>query len=427
MAEKKKRYSAAAAIIENLPPPPVGEADDYWEKNLEYNDKNRIVVSLRNIVLVISRNEDWAGVIAFDQFSNQVVKRKPPPFAHSLPGPWDDGDDLETVLWISQHYGFNADKKLVMQAVLAVARRHQFHPVREWFATLVWDKKPRLETWLAQYLGASEGEYSRLVGKKFLVGAVARVMRPGCKMDNVLILEGEQGRWKSTALRTLAGEAWFSDTPFTIGEKDAYLVMRGVLIYELAELDGFSRTESSRGKAFFSSGSDTYVQKYVAWAIKVPRQLVFCGTVNHGTYLRDTTGNRRYWPVKIARADIEKLARDREQLWAEAVHLFAAGERWWVQENEREIFELEQNLRYVGDAYEDKIRAHVAQSTREEHTMQQILEEALHLETSKWTRAEQIRVGEVMAAIGWRRVDRGQKYSPRYVYKRAEREPGEEG
>jgi predicted P-loop ATPase len=205
------------------------------------------------------------------------------------------------------------------------------------------------------YCGAAEDDYTRLAGSKFLIGAVARVMRPGCKMDNVLILEGPQGRWKSTAFSILAG-AWFGDTPFAIGDKDAYLQMRGNLIYELAELDGFSRTESSRAKAFFSSRYDTFVPKYVAWAIKVPRQLVFAGTVNHGTYLRDTTGNRRYWPVKIERADIEELARDRDQLWAEACTRFAEGGRWWVEESERPLFELEQELRYVGDAYEDLIR-----------------------------------------------------------------------
>jgi predicted P-loop ATPase len=243
-----------------------------------------------------------------------------------------------------------------MQAVLAAAEDGRFHPVREYFAKLKWDGTPRLATWLATYCGASENQYTQLAGVKFLIGAVARVMKPGCKMDNVLILEGEQGRWKSTALATLAGIEWFGDTPFAIGDKDSFLVTRGNLIYELAELDGFSRAESSRAKAYFSSRYDTFVPKYVAWAIKVPRQLVFAGTVNHGTYLRDTTGNRRYWPVKIERADIESLARDRDQLWAEAVHRFNAGEQWWVVESERELFSLEQELRYVGDAYEDLIR-----------------------------------------------------------------------
>jgi putative DNA primase/helicase len=419
----KQKYDAKKALLANLPAPD-GEPDDYWEKNLEQNEKLKIVASLRNAFLILTRDDRWAGVIAFDEFANQVVKRKPPPFERGEVGPWGDVDDLRTVLWLSQHYRFNVDKKLMIQAVTAAAHERQFHPVREYFAGLKWDQQPRLESWLAKYCGAADDAYSRLAGSKFLIGAVARVMRPGCKMDNVLILEGPQGRWKSTTFSILAG-AWFGDTPFAIGDKDAYLQMRGNLIYELAELDGFSRTESSRAKAFFSSRYDTFVPKYVAWAIKVPRQLVFAGTVNHGTYLRDTTGNRRYWPVKIERADIDELTRDRDQLWAEACARFAEGMRWWVEESERELFELEQELRYVGDAYEDLIREWAL--GKAELTMAMVLAECLHLEKSKWTRAEQTRVGEVLATLDYIKKDRGSGKTPRYVYAKREREPGEEG
>lgn len=420
---KKTKYDAAKALLANLPPP-SGEADDYWEKNLEQNDKLRIIASLRNIFLILTRDERWADVLGFDEFANQVVKRGRPPFEGGEAGPWGDIDDLRTAIWLSHHYRFNADKKLVIQAVTAAAHERPFHPVREYLSELQWDQQPRLRAWLARYCGASENEYTQLAGSKFLIGAVARVMKPGCKMDNVLILEGDQGRWKSTAFATLAGD-WFGDTPFAIGDKDSYLVMRGHLIYELAELDGFSRAESSRAKAFFSSRYDTFVPKYVAWAIKVPRQCVFAGTVNHGTYLRDTTGNRRYWPVKIERADIEALAGVRDQLWAEAMHRFAQGERWWVEEAERELFALEQELRYVGDAYEELVREWAL--GKSEFTMADVLADCLHLEKSKWTRAEQTRVGEVLATLGYVKADRGSAAKPRYVYKSREREPGEEG
>jgi putative DNA primase/helicase len=202
MASKQK-YDAKKALLANLPPP-EGEADDYWEKNLEQNDKLRIVASLRNIFLILTRDDRWAGVIGFDEFANQVVKRRSPPFDGAEAGPWSDIDDLRTALWLSQHYRFNADKKLVIHAVITAAHERRFHPVREYFKSLKWDGTGRLQTWLAQYCGASENEYTQLAGKKFLIGAVARVMRPGCKMDNVLILEGPQGRWKSTVAQTLA-------------------------------------------------------------------------------------------------------------------------------------------------------------------------------------------------------------------------------
>jgi putative DNA primase/helicase len=419
----KKKYDAAAAVMANLQPP-AGEASDYWEKNLERTEKLKIVASLRNTFMILMRDDRWQGVLGFDRFANQVIKRKPPPYDGGEAGPWDDVDELRTIVWLAHHYAFNADKKTIMGAAVMCAHEHAFHPVREYFDKIEWDRKERLSSWLHEYLGAQANEYARAAGMKFLIGAVARVMRPGCKMDNVLILEGPQGRWKSSALRALAGD-WFGDTPFTIGDKDAYLQIRGSLIYELAELDGFSRAESSRAKAFFASSHDTFVPKYVAYAIKVPRQCVFSGTVNHGTYLRDTTGNRRYWPVKIERADIEAIVRDRDQLWAEANHLYRDGRRWWVEEDERELFALEQELRYVGDAYEDDIRTWALEKS--EFTMAHVLADCLKLEKSKWTRAEQSRVGEVLATLGYEKRDRGSKMNPRYVYKLREREPGEEG
>jgi predicted P-loop ATPase len=417
-----KKYDVKKALLETLPPP-SGEADDYWEKNLEQNDKLRIIASLRNIFLIVTCDERWVGVLAFDEFSHQVVKRKGPPFEGGEAGPWGDVDDLDLVLWLSQHYHFNPDKKLVAQAVMAAAHRQRFHPVREYFGKLEWDRRERLAGWLHTYCGARDDKYSRAAGLKFLIGAVARVMRPGCKMDNVLILEGDQGRWKSTALATLAGE-WFGDTPFTIGDKDSFLVTRGHLIYELAELDGFSRAESSRAKAFFSSRYDTYVPKYVAWAVKMPRQCVFAGTVNHGTYLRDTTGNRRYWPVKIQRAQIDELARDRNQIWAEALHCFSQGERWWIEDADRNLFEPEQAMREPTDAFEELLAIGLAGEART--TMTYILEQVLKLDKARWSRAEQTRVGELLKRLGWvrERATRGERS---YYYIRDEDEPGEEG
>lgn len=419
---KKPKYDAGQAVLATLPPP-TGEPDDYWEKNLELTDKLKVVASLRNIYLILSRDDRWEGVIGFDEFSHQVMKVKPPPFDYGAAGPWSDADDSRAMIWLSHHYRVNVDHKTLVRAVTAVAHDHAFHPVRKYFDGLVWDGRERLPGWLHEYLGAEANEYARAVGMKFMVGAVARVMRPGCKMDNVMILEGAQGRWKSTALRLLA-DPWFMDTPFTIGDKDAYLVIRGSLIVELAELDGFSRAESSRAKAFFSSPTDTFVPKYIAWSIKVPRQCVFAGTVNHGTYLRDTTGNRRYWPVKIQRAEIDALRSDRDQLWAEAVHRYNQGERWWVEPDEAELFALEQELRAIGDVYEDKIAEYL--TGRTETTMEQLLSDALKLDTSKWTPAEQTRVGNVMQALGWekRRRTTGTRG---YFYAQRAREPGEEG
>lgn len=370
---------------------------------LKYGSNKRPLNCLFNVTAVLEQDDEWGGVLGWDAMASQVIKRKPPPFNGGEVGPWSDVDEIRTAVWIADKYDFNPHVTDVRKAMLSAAHRASFHPVRDYLESLTWDGTPRVLDWACVYLGAtSEGEtgqYALAAGKKWLISAVARVMRPGCKADNVLILEGPQGRLKSSALAVL-GSPWFMDTPFNLHDRDRFTHIQGRWIIELAELDGFSRAESSAAKAFFSSSSDVWTPKYIAHAIEVQRQCVFAGTVNLGTYLHDKTGNRRYWPLRIGTIDLEALKRDRDQLWAEAVHLFNAGEKWWVEPHEFELFALEQHARETPDALEDVIAAFVADKA-EGVTMRAILEVGLDIALKDWTPALQARIGHIMSALGW--------------------------
>jgi len=371
---------------------------------LRYGDKGKPVASLFNVAAVLEQDDRWTGVLAWDQMASQVVKRKPPPFLGGEVGAWSDVDEIRTSIWIAEHYDFNPNIHDVRRAMLSAAQRSPFHPVRQYLEAIEWDRTPRVLDWVCRYLGAEDagetGAYHLSAGSKWLISAVARVMRPGCKADNVLILEGPQGRLKSSALAVLGGE-WFMDTPFNLHDKDRFTHIQGRWIVELAELDGFSRAESSAAKAFFSSPQDRYTPKYIAHAIEVKRQVVFAGTVNLGTYLHDKTGNRRYWPVRVGEINLEALRRDRDQIWAEALVRYAAGEKWWVSEQaEAAIFALEQSLRETPDALEELIGAYV--EVHEDVTMRQLLESlAPDVKIKDWTPALQNRVGHIMSALGW--------------------------
>lgn len=400
MAERNEQSHAAAAFSV------VDQAD--WNARLARSDKGLLLPVLDNVVSILRNDERWADVIAFDEMGGRVMKLKAPPFERGEIGEWMDIDDARLEHWLATTYQLRRlSADAISKAVLLAADGHRFHEVQEYLESLVWDGTKRVDTWLAAYLGAIHSEYTKAVGIKWLVGAVARASRPGVKMDNVLILEGNQGLGKSTALKVLF-QPWFTDAAFELGSTDGYQIMRGMWCVELAELDGFNRAEASRSKAFFTRSEDRYRNPYGRKPVTIQRTCVFGGSVNHGTYLKDDTGNRRYWPVKIGRMNMDDLKADRDQLWAEAVQLFRAGTEWWVRASESSLYEAEQDARYIGDAYESKIRDWLNKpdegGVRKDFVrLDWVMAGALHMDAVKMTLVEQQRVGRIVTKIGWLR------------------------
>jgi predicted P-loop ATPase len=383
-----------------------------WEQRLAYSDKGVLLPVLDNVVSILRNDTRWAGVIGFDEMGGRVMKLKPPPFERGERGEWLDIDDARLEHWLAVTYQLRRlSSDALSKAVLLVADDCRYHEVRDYLQELKWDGEPRIGRWLFAYLGAEPTPYAEAVGAKWLVGAVARAMRPGCKMDNVLILEGLQGVGKSTALKLLF-QPWFTDAAFEIGSTDGYQIMRGMWGVELAELDSFGRAEASRSKAFFTRSEDKYRNPYGRKPVTIQRTCVFAGSVNHSTYFSDDTGNRRYWPVKVAAGkgvmQLDDLAKDRDQLWAEALHQFNAGFEFWVRASEQALYEGEQEARAFGDAYEARIKRWLANPNETDGPinvvrLDQIMHRALGMEPAKMTPAEQRRVGRIMAAIGWER------------------------
>lgn len=402
---------------------------------LRLNDKRKPIGCLENVVKILLSTAEWQGVLAYNEFSLSTEKRSLPPYPQPSAGEWSDNDDDELDLWLSQQYDLRAGKEICGRAAGMVARRNCYHPVKDWLDGLRWDGTRRNDSWLQTYLGAvvPEGDlrstdYYAKAGDWWLCSAVARIYQPGCQADHVLLLEGQQGIGKSSALRILFGD-WFSDTPLRIGDKDSYGNLRGVWCYELAELDSLNRAESSASKAFFSSRKDKYRPPYGKRDIISPRQVVFAGTVNHDQYLRDSTGNRRYWPVRCGEMrlrGLDSLESVVEQLFAEAVLRFKSGELWYPTEDaDKELFGEQQSQREIGDVYEALISKGTA--GRSEISMVDIFTDILDIEPAKMTRAEQTRVGEAMRQLGWVKKRTGGRYSRSYVYVRNDDAPAPAG
>jgi len=299
-----------------------------------------------------------------------------------------------------QRQGIMVSDLTVSKAVTAVAREHQFHPVREYLDGLVWDGTKRLDGWLSLYCGAEPSDYAEAVGVKWMISAIARVRIPGVKVDHALILESVQGEGKSTAFSIL-GEPWFTDDVAQLGTKDAALGTSGVWIVELAELDAMNRAEVSKIKSFISRQVDRVRPVYGRHFAKIPRQCVFCGTSNLNKYLKDDTGGRRFWPVKCGRLLLEALRRDRDQLWAEARVRYEQEERWWLDQPQLiQAAKDEQEERYERDPWEGLIDVFL-HGDPELVTTTRILSEVINKERGHWTRTDEIRVGIILNRLGW--------------------------
>lgn len=378
-----------------------------WVYKLRKNNDGKLLPTTNNVSLILENDERWAGVLQYDRFTYDVVKTRPPPFVHnSRVGEWQETDTTRLNGWLAQAYDFEPREDMTIKAVKEVSEMLGRHPVQEYLHGLKWDGTKRLSHWMADLLGAEQNEYTAAVGTKWMIGAVARVhAEPGrlVKMDNVLILEGGQGAGKSTVVALLA-KPWSAESHFDIGSKDGYQQLRGVWIYELAELDAFNKAESTKAKAFFTTSEDNYRPSYGHRTQKFPRQVVFVGTTNQDQYLKDVTGNRRYWPIRCGEINLQALEKIRDQLWAEALHLYRAGTPWWVLPTESDVFHYEQENRFQDDAWESVIVDYLntpEQRTTEHYSTAEILRDALGFQVHQMKPPEMTRVGLLMKRIGW--------------------------
>ncbi|MDI3290134.1 virulence-associated E family protein [Polyangium sp. 15x6] len=395
-------------------------------------DSRKIRHVTANAITILSHDESWQGVFAWDEFVAAIVCIHSPPWHpdddDGAPlSQWTETDVTKLQAWLVRRYELELTPPQCYAAAELVAKKRRIHPIRDWLRGLRWDGEKRLETWLIRHLGAPDTQYVRLVSRWFLVSAVARAMRPGEKVDTMLILEGLQGIKKSTTLRTLFGATWFSDASIDWTSKDRFEVLRGRWCVEMAELDGIHKAEVSRVKAFLATQEDHYRRPYAKAADTAPRQCVFAGTVNPnalGTYLRDDE-NRRFWPVRCTHeADLGALAAERELLFAEALARYEDPDpdsrRWWPETaEEKAVCAAEAEKRRLGDAWQGFVDDYLEKPTREAVTISEILEHAVKLDASRMDHGASVRAATCLARAGWIRDGRERRDGRREtVYKR---------
>ncbi len=377
-----------------------------------------VVASLGNATQLLSRDAAWNGVLAWDPWAGRVrVMRAPPRHALDGGGPdpevntfWTDKLTDRATVWAEKLHDVSFSRDTMARAVDLASETRIYHPIREYLEGLVWDKKKRLSKWLVTHARVEDSPYVRAVGAMWAISAVARIYRPGCQVDYVLIIEGAQRGGKSSLMRALCrDEEWFLDTTVELGTKDAYQVIRAKWIVELAELDSLTRGEFTRVKAFITSKVDTYRKSYGREVVDVARGCVFGGTVNDEQYLKDESGGGRWWPVfcpatQDNRLNTDALVAARDQLWAEAVYRYKKGEKWHPEDPAIiAAMRVEQEQRRQQDPWEENI-ATLLKSKRfqSEGVSVRQLTSLLGVESIDAHRGTSMRVSKTLMALQWR-------------------------
>ena len=308
-----------------------------WLQKLEVGERG-IKATIDNIVIILQYDQNIAGRFSYDEFRERPVVLADLPWQNYKARTnviWQDSDDAGLRGYIEKNYKISNAVKIkdALDIVLLSAR---FHPVQEYLDGLEWDGIKRVETLLIRYFSAEDCDYVRTVTKKALIGAVARIRRPGCKHDHMLVLIGPQGCGKSTFIAKLGGD-WFSDSLYTLNGKDAYEQLQGHWIIEMGEMAATRKAELEQIKQFISKQTDSYRAAYARRTAEHPRQCAFFGTTNDNEFLHDATGGRRFWPVVVKSTDIdlikELMPETVAQIWAEALELFNAGETWHLDKD----------------------------------------------------------------------------------------------
>jgi putative DNA primase/helicase len=382
---------------------------------LRFNGEGQMRKDPGNAALLLANLPEWKGAIRYDEFSGKTRWARPAPLIDGMARPvvGEELKDTHVIYvghWLSRFSRVTFTRETVRDAIESAALSHRYNPLQEYLESLAWDRKPRVGVWLSTYLGCEDSEYTRIVGRWWLISAVARAMKPGCQADCVLVLKGPQGARKSSAVIALAGDQWVLESLPKLNDKDSVQILRGVWIAAMNELESIRGTALTRVKDYISTRVDKFRASYGRYTIDVPRACVFVGTANEQYCLPyDPTGLRRWWPVDVGAIDTDAIERDRDQIWAEAMAYYRAGEHWWPESmGHLDLLHEQQQSSVDSDPWESVIGDWLAH--REEilepgdtlHvTTTHVLQSCLGVTPDRMTRADQTRAGGILRGLGY--------------------------
>ena len=367
-----------------------------------------------NVYFALREDTKLRELVRYNEFSNKIDKCHVPPWGGKA-GEWKETlDDIRLAEYLAARHGLIvANPVTIEQAVLMSAHDNTYNPVRDDFEAATWDGVERRKHWMIDCLGAADTDYVRLASEYFLLSMVARVFEPGCQMDYMLVLQGPQGAGKTSALNILGGH-YYGAGSFRIGDKESMQALQGRLIFNFNELDALSRSEATAIKGFITERTDRFRPPYAKGFQAFPRNCVLTGDTNQGEFLRDATGDRRFWVVHCSEVETQRLSEMRAQLMAEAVHYYKEGARRYpTKDEESRLFFPEQEKWKFVDVWHDALARYVnsdelaegydgsmsdtgtlmSNHRREFFSTHELLVKALHIDIGKVDRAGSMQKG----------------------------------
>lgn len=366
-----------------------------WEQGLRYDRTEKDGVKsktikpiLNNYARILTYHPTWVGVLAYNELISENVKLRNA-IKGVKEGPFNDVDLIRLKSWFNHQWPeLDPSKDMMTDAITLVATDYPFHPIRDYLSNLPpWDGHHRIDRLLVEYGGAEDTPYTRFVTRKYLIGAVARVIKPGCKMDYSWCLVGDQGLLKSTFLETLAvNPEWYHDVALAVDNKDMNYILGCQWFIEFGEMTSMRKSDVETVKQFLTKKSELYRKAYDRFLTRQDRLCVFSFTGNNSLFLSDPTGNRRFWPVTITeKFDIPAIANIVDQLWAEALAAYLQQEAWYpTNAYEDELCTLAQESHVVSDPLDEKIYAILAQHELETILSQELVAKLSYDKPSRW-------------------------------------------
>jgi predicted P-loop ATPase len=373
--------------------------------------KNVAPKCVENALAPLLYDDNWKDLFAWDELRQRITTTRATCWGEQ-PEEWVDHHYTSLECWYDRSRMFYG-RGLIRQAVELAAHKNSFHPVRDYLNGLKWDGTERLALWLTTYCGTPNNPFNSFVGKAWMISAVARAMQPGCQVKTCLILFGAQDAGKSEVFRILGGKFYAVQNGAIGGDSNkAVEQCSKVWVVEMAELAKLKRSDDIESiKSFMSTYEDVYRPAYAGSVQTIPRCCIFCGTSNSKEVFSDVTGNVRFWPVPTYKQiDLESLRNDRDQLWAEAVERYRAGDKWWIDDTNLRALANEATQDYaVRDEWSNVIEEFIASPENrlrksQAFTTSEILSGALKIDVGKYTKSEQNRVSNCMRQLGYENV-----------------------